>query len=119
MKCSNNLKQMGIALQMYTGDNNSTYPSLKWDPTGSVWYPYEMARFTAPNDSGLDVGWENLGLLYATKLLPSPAIFYCGSNPRDPRYCVDHEWTSAGATGAAVERCRVEPCDSGTINPDN
>ncbi len=92
MQCVNSLKQMGIALQIYIGDSNSTYPWLKWSDTGSVWYPYEMARFTAPNDAGLDVGWENLGLLYATKLLPSAAIFYCGSNPKDPAnpYSFEH-----------------------------
>lgn len=90
--CVNSQKQMGIALQMYTGENNSTYPSLKWDPTGSVWYPYEMARFTTASDSGLDVGWENLGLLYVTKLLPNAEIFYCGSNPKDPSnpYSYEH-----------------------------
>jgi prepilin-type N-terminal cleavage/methylation domain-containing protein/prepilin-type processing-associated H-X9-DG protein len=82
-QCLNSLRQMGVAIQLYTGDNNSTYPTLKWTPNGSIWYPYEMARFSAPNDAGLDVGWENLGLLYATKLLPGPRIFYCGSNPKD------------------------------------
>lgn len=91
-QCVNSLKQIGTAVQMYSGDNNSTYPLLKWDPTGSVWYPYEMARFTSPSDSGLDVGWENLGLLYATQLLPAPGIFYCASNPRNPSdiYNVDY-----------------------------
>ncbi len=84
MQCVNSLKQMGIAMQMYVGDNNSTYPLLKWSATGSLWYPYEMARFSAPNDASMDTGWENLGLLYITKLLPSPEIFYCGSNPKDP-----------------------------------
>ncbi|HTL72134.1 MAG TPA: prepilin-type N-terminal cleavage/methylation domain-containing protein [bacterium] len=83
IQCLNSLKQMGVAIQMYVGDNNSTYPTLKWSPTGSVWYPYEMARFTGPNDASLDVGWENLGLLYVTKLLPNAQIFYCGSNPKD------------------------------------
>ena len=82
--CANSLKQMGIALQIYAGDNNSFYPLLKWDPTGSVWYPYEMARFTSANDSSLDYGWEDLGLLYVTKLLSSPGIFYCASNPKNP-----------------------------------
>ena len=82
--CVNNLKQMGTAIRMYVDDNDSTYPLLKWSPSGSVWYPYEMARFTAPNDAGLDVGWEGLGLLYATKLLPNAKIFYCPSNPDNP-----------------------------------
>ena len=92
IQCVNSLKQMGIALQMYAPDNNGIYPTLKWSPAGSVWYPYEMARFTAPNDAGLDMGWENLGLLYITKLLPSGKIFYCGSNPRDPAnpYTFEH-----------------------------
>jgi len=91
-QCANSLKQMGAAVAMYVGDNNSTYPLLKWDPSGSVWYPYEMARFSSPSDAGLDTGWENLGLLYATQLLPSPAIFYCASNPRNPQdvYNVDY-----------------------------
>ncbi len=91
-QCVNSLKQIGAGMAMYVGDNSSTYPCLKWDPTGSVWYPYEMARFTSPNDTGLDVGWENLGLLYATQLLPNPEIFYCASNPRNPQdvYNVDY-----------------------------
>ena len=83
VQCVNSLKQMGVAIQIYAGDNSSTLPLLKWTPNGSVWYPYEMARFTAANDAGLDIGWENLGLLYATKILPSAQIFYCGSNPKD------------------------------------
>jgi prepilin-type N-terminal cleavage/methylation domain-containing protein len=99
-QCVNNLKQIGTAMSMYVGDNNSTYPLLKWDPSGSVWYPYEMARFTAPNDAGLEVGWENLGLLYAVQLLANPGIFYCASNPKNPTdvYNVDyyqnpaHKW---------------------------
>ena len=82
-QCVNSLKQIGTATAMYVSDNNATYPLLKWDPTGSVWYPYEMARFSSPSPAGLDTGWENLGLLYATQLLPSPGIFYCASNPKD------------------------------------
>jgi prepilin-type N-terminal cleavage/methylation domain-containing protein len=83
-QCVNSLKQMGVAIQIYVGDNDSTYPLLKWKDGGSIWYPHEMARFTAADPASLDMGWENLGLLYATKILPSPAIFYCGSTPNDP-----------------------------------
>jgi len=91
-QCANSLKQMGIAMGMYVGDNNATYPLLKWSDNGSVWYPYEMARFSAPNDTSLEMGWENLGLLYITGLLPSPGIFYCASNPKNPNdvYNVDY-----------------------------
>jgi prepilin-type N-terminal cleavage/methylation domain-containing protein/prepilin-type processing-associated H-X9-DG protein len=81
--CLNSLRQMGIAIGMYVGDNNSTYPLLKWDTGGSIWYPYEMARFTAPNGNSLDVGWENLGLLYSSKFLPDGKIFYCASNKKN------------------------------------
>ena len=91
-QCANSLKQMGIAMGMYVGDNNATYPLLKWSDGGSVWYPYEMARFSSPSDAGLEMGWENLGLLYITGLLPNPAIFYCASNPKNPNdyYNVDY-----------------------------
>jgi prepilin-type processing-associated H-X9-DG protein len=92
VQCVNSLKQIGTAIQMYVGDNNAIYPLLKWTGNGSVWYPYEMARFTSPDDTGLDTGWENLGLLYATGLLANPGIYYCASNPKDPGnvYSVDY-----------------------------
>lgn len=91
IQCVSNLKQVGIAIQMYVGENNSTFPLLKWAANGNIWFPGEMASFTAPNESSLDVGWENLGLLYVTKLLTSPAIFYCGSNPKDPNNFYSYE----------------------------
>jgi prepilin-type N-terminal cleavage/methylation domain-containing protein len=85
IQCMNSLKQMGIALQIYTGDNSSKFPCLKWQTGGSLWYPHEMARFTQNGANYvLDTGWEDLGLLYATKLLASPKIFYCASNPLNP-----------------------------------
>ncbi len=97
IQCTNGLHQMGVGLQMYVTDNNATYPYLKWSVAGSIWYPYEMARFTTADSTGLDVGWDNLGLLYITKLIPSPGSFYCGANPQDPNniFSVDHYQTTA------------------------
>ena len=37
IQCVNSQKQIGIAITMYSGDNNNVYPKLKWSPTGSVW----------------------------------------------------------------------------------
>jgi len=84
-QCANSLKQIGEALSVYTSEFNNNLPLLKWaQPSGSVWYPYEMARFNGSAASPtLDTGWENLGLLYITKMLGNPHIFYCGSNPED------------------------------------
>jgi prepilin-type N-terminal cleavage/methylation domain-containing protein/prepilin-type processing-associated H-X9-DG protein len=84
MQCVNSLKQIGIALQIYTGDSSGKYPYLCWKTGGSLWYPHQMARFAAANDANPQDGWMGLGLLYATKLLTAPGIFYCGSVPLDP-----------------------------------
>jgi len=96
-QCANSLKQVGEAIAMYSGEYNNTLPILKWVPSGSVWYPYEMARFTTPAPSGLDVGWENLGLLYVTKLLAAPKIFYCGSNPENANDGFSYECYAEGS----------------------
>jgi prepilin-type processing-associated H-X9-DG protein len=69
---------------MYTGDNNSYEPLFKYDAGGSIWYPNEMARFTSADfNSGLQMGWENLGLLFSSKLIPDGHLYYCPSNPKD------------------------------------
>src|SRR5437763_16231861 len=61
IQCTNSLKQMGVAMQMYTGDNAQKFPLLKWDTGGSLWYPHEMARFATANSANPDRGWEDLG----------------------------------------------------------
>ncbi len=82
--CTNAERQIGIALQIYVGDNSGKYPYLCYQTGGSLWYPHQMARFAAANDPKPLDGWMGLGQLYATKLLASPAIFYCGSTPMNP-----------------------------------
>ena len=84
IQCLNSLKQIGVALQIYVGDSSGKYPYLCWKTGGSLWYPHQMARFTAANDPNPLQGWMGLGQLYATKLLSSPGIFYCGSTPMNP-----------------------------------
>ena len=84
IQCLNSLKQIGVALEIYTGDSSGKYPYLCWKTGGSLWYPHQMARFAGPNDTTPQQGWMGLGQLYATKLLASPAIFYCGSTPMNP-----------------------------------
>ncbi|MFM2296256.1 MAG: hypothetical protein RLZZ350_2669 [Verrucomicrobiota bacterium] len=92
IQCLNNLKQMGISFNMFAGDHDDIIPRLKWSDTGSIWYPYEMARFTGSGNSPtLDVGWEGMGQLYSSKLLPDGKIFYCASNNKDATDAYNYE----------------------------
>jgi prepilin-type N-terminal cleavage/methylation domain-containing protein/prepilin-type processing-associated H-X9-DG protein len=108
-QCANSLKQMGIAMQMYVGDNSSIFPLLKWQTGGSLWYPHEMARFSSANLSALDTGWEDLGLLYITKLLPTPALFYCASNPKNDQDQFNLDYYTAGGATFPLGGFNVQP----------
>jgi len=78
INCTSNLKQIGIGIVMYM-DDNRTLPSVKFKDANS-WYPYEMMRVSAPNN--ITMGPYDLGLLWATKDVPNPKVFYCPSNKK-------------------------------------
>jgi len=76
VNCVSNLKQIGIGIAMYT-DDARTLPAGKFSDA-SAWYPYEMMRVSAPQN--IDMGPLNLGLLWSTKDISNPKVFYCPSN---------------------------------------
>jgi prepilin-type N-terminal cleavage/methylation domain-containing protein/prepilin-type processing-associated H-X9-DG protein len=81
INCVSNLKQIGIGIAMYT-DDNRRMPSVKFrvnSPLNS-WYPYEMMRVSPP--ANITMGPYNLGLLWSTKDVSNPRIFYCPSNKK-------------------------------------
>ena len=78
INCASNLKQIGIGIVMYM-DDNRTLPSVKFKDANS-WYPYEMMRVSAPNN--ITMGPYDLGLLWVTKDVPNPKVFYCPSNKK-------------------------------------
>ena len=83
VNCVSNLRQIGVAIFIYAGDNAEKMPPNRVNATsGSVWYPYEVGRCTLAND--WSQGPHNLGSLWATKNIPDGKIFYCPSSKRFP-----------------------------------
>jgi prepilin-type N-terminal cleavage/methylation domain-containing protein len=91
--CINDLRQIGIAFTMYSGDYNNQLLPLHWPGFGllassspaSAWETTEAYRVSpgtgtivTESDQTKDGPW-NLGLLYATGLCPNPKVFYCPS----------------------------------------
>jgi prepilin-type N-terminal cleavage/methylation domain-containing protein len=93
--CVNDLRQVGIGWTMYSTDFNQMMP-CHWpgySPEGTSksnpWRTYEACRvspgtheLTATQDPPLLDGYWNLGLLFSTKLLANPKVFYCPSGKR-------------------------------------
>ena len=78
VNCVSNLKQIGLGIIMYS-DDAGKLPSVKFKDANS-WYPYEMMRVSPP--ANITMGPFNLGLVWGTKEVSNPKVFYCPSNKK-------------------------------------
>jgi len=79
--CTSNLRQIGIGVNMYTGDAIDYLPICGWPEGQNPWQTYSAAR-VSPGTMNLTRGFLSLGLLYRSKAIPDPKVFYCPSNKR-------------------------------------
>jgi prepilin-type N-terminal cleavage/methylation domain-containing protein len=89
--CVNDLRQLGIGWQMYQTDFNQMMP-CHWPKGANPWRTYEACRvtpgthqLTSTQDPPLPDGYWNLGVLFSTKLISNPKVFYCPSGKRSGR----------------------------------
>ena len=84
-ECVSNLRQIGVGMNLYSTEANGYMPICGWaNPTssGNPWQTYQVCRFSSPGSTNITLGFENLGLLFRTKVILDPKIFYCPGTSR-------------------------------------
>ncbi|HTB86113.1 MAG TPA: prepilin-type N-terminal cleavage/methylation domain-containing protein [Candidatus Sulfotelmatobacter sp.] len=82
--CTSNLKQIGVGLNIYTGDNSDYFPSTGWVQGGNPWETHEVMRYANAGDDvatgGVVQGPYAMGSLFFNKIVPNGNVFYCPAN---------------------------------------
>ncbi len=83
VSCANNLKQIGLAINVYASDSQDVMPALCYI-AGQPNYPYIMMRYASPPPvSGqydtASGGPFNLGILWTSGAIINGATYYCPS----------------------------------------
>jgi len=99
ISCNNNLRQVGLGVHMYAGDNDDLLPQCNWPQGQNPWQTYEACR-VIPGTATLTRGPYALGSLYFSRVVPDAKVFYCPSGAKVSRiwtyeyYSQDFPWPS-------------------------
>ncbi len=111
--CANDLRQIGLGINMYATDNKDYVPYVLWSAgnPGRTLNPC----FVTPGTGKVYAGYYGLGLLWRTKAVPDAKVFYCPSQARqNEQYTYDYytqvaPWPSEppGDPSGKVGRIRI------------
>ncbi|MGN6556057.1 MAG: prepilin-type N-terminal cleavage/methylation domain-containing protein [Verrucomicrobiota bacterium] len=83
--CLNNLKQMGVALAVYSGDNNDRLmpPYFQGSGSSAPWQGYVLFQSSQASGQPADTSSPtNHGYFYTTRIIESGKSYYCpGTKP--------------------------------------
>jgi prepilin-type N-terminal cleavage/methylation domain-containing protein/prepilin-type processing-associated H-X9-DG protein len=79
--CTSNLRQIGIGIDEYAGDNNDAVPPSGWKSGGNPWETHEVCRYSgvgqSPNNGTITEGPYGYGSLYFGDYVKNGKVFYC------------------------------------------
>lgn len=79
--CTSNLKQIGVGLNVYSGDNNGYLPLTGWKSGGNPWETYEACRYKGTGEDvatgGIVEGPYGMGALFFSQDIGNGKVFYC------------------------------------------
>jgi len=113
VNCASNLRQIGLGINLYAADNNDLVPFVRWS-AGNPGRSYVPCLVT-PGSGDVVLGYFGLGLLWRTKAVPNPKVFYCPSQAaqnasmRYDYYTQVASWPSVPATDTSG---RIRVCYS-------
>jgi prepilin-type N-terminal cleavage/methylation domain-containing protein len=115
VKCASNLRQIGVGIAIYGTDNSDLLPQRSWPSGQNPWQTYEACRVTAGTGT-ITRGPYNLAILFFSKAVPDPQVFYCpsggllGVKQTYAYYTYTGHWPSTPPTdpsGAAEDNVRT------------
>ena len=89
---------------MYAQDSNDVLPMIKYRDANPTQYTYEIARLDGT--PAISEGPYNLGLLWSTKAISDPQIFYCPSGRKPAKH---HLWTHSHFSVVAARLLGANP----------
>jgi type II secretory pathway pseudopilin PulG len=109
--CQSNVRQIGLALVMYTNDYNGQLPRSRYIAHAGQTFSQQppsaekmvTVRLPASETDPADrfSAWDGLGLLYCTEYLDAAKVFYCPSHRGESPYS-SYARAWAGAEGEIV-----------------